>query len=302
MKPIKNNRLDEFRILSTEVVNMEDNFKLFLTSIGCLEDENVFIYRIYYASLVNALFRDNCYYGSSLLNDMSDIDGYMVTVKELNLFPYVRNTYPKHDKNFILSRLEMVESFFIDGISRYYKKSFLEWLETVCLLVNDRIRFMEVMLYPVFMEWDMFNLHIGYTSDSKAFQKVILPTPELFTNFCRTYYENNFTETVPSNLVTLCLEELNSMIYNEPIDDIIKRIMNKTLESVELDKFDPVRSMYYINMNVEEFSRDLYLVILNLLSHFHSFITQLNLSDTSFYITDLNKKSLTINYREGSIK
>lgn len=302
MKPIKNVHLSDFQILSSEIVNMEENFKLFMISIGCLEDHDKFIYRIYYACLINALFRDNCYYGSSLLNDMTDIDGYMTIVKELNLFPYVRNVYPRHDKNFLLSKLETIESFFLDSISKYYKKSFLEWLETVCLLVQERIRFVDVMLYPVFMEWDMFNLHIGYTSDSKAFQKVILPTPELFTNFCNTYYNNNYTETVPSNLITYGLEELNNMMYNEPIDDIIKRIMTKTLETVELDKFDPDRSMYYIGLNVDEFSRDLYLVILNLLSHFHSFISQLSLSDIAFYITDLNKKSLTINYREGSIK
>lgn len=302
MLPIKNPRLSEIQILSNEVINMEENFKLFIRAINCEHDNDIFIYRIYYASIINALFRDNCYYGTTLLNDMSDIDAFMLTVNELNIYPYVRNTYRHHDKNHILGKLEIISSFFSDFTIKYYKKTFLEWLETVCLIVNERIRFSEVLLYPIFMEWDNFMLHIGYTSSNPAYERVILPTPEIYTQFVRTYYNSNFTETAPSNILHYVISELSNMVYGENIEEIIKRILTKTLETIELDKFDPEKSLYYVNLNYEVFSSDIYLCILNLLNHFHNYVSRLQLNETVFYISDVCKKSLTINYREGLIK
>ena len=130
-----------------------------------------------------------------------------------------------------------------------------------------------------------------------AFTKAIIPIPDIYNVFVSTYFNNNYTETLPSNILHNCLDELSNISYGEDVEEIIGRILNKALETIALDQFDPVKSLYYININKEQFTQDIYLVILNLLDYLHKLITGSYLHDTNFFVEKIDKRSLTVCFK-----
>ena len=298
MLVLKNKSNEGVTTYSNEKLDLSDNYNLFLHSINAIGNNENDLYIILYASLVDALMRDNCYYGLSFLNDMSELDGYMESVRELFIIPYINSTIKdRNTRNYAKTRMPFIISMLGDVSTGYYKKSFLEWIETVGILLQMRVQHTDTMIFPISQEWNNTTLIIGYASSTPAFSKVVIPTPDIYNVFVSRYFNNNYTETLPSNLLTHCLEELGNMSYGEPIEDIINGILKKALDTIALDQFDPVKSMYYINLDKDMFTQDIYLVILNLLDYMHKLVTGNYLYDEQFFIEKVDKRSLTVCFK-----
>lgn len=296
MLVLKNKSTEGVTIYSNELLDLSDNYKLFLFSIGAEGNNENDLFVILYASLVDAMMRDNCYYGLSFLNDMTEFDSYMESVDELFIKPYIYSAIKDREtRNYAKLRMPYIKSFLKDN--NWYKKAFLDWIETIGLLLQMRVTHKETMMYPISQEWNNTILTIGYTSNNPAFTKAIIPTPDIYNVFVSTYFNNNYTETLPSNILHNCLDELSNISYGEDVEEIINRILKKALDTIALDQFDPVKSLYYINIDRDQFTQDIYLVILNLLDYLHKLITGSYLHDTNFFVEKIDKRSLTVCFK-----
>lgn len=252
-----------------------------------------------YAALVDTMMNDNCYYGLWFLHDMSELDTYMESVREVFIKSYINIAIKdRSTRHYARDRMIfIIDNILREPISKHYKKAFLDWIETIGILLQQRVTHSEIMLYPISQEWNNTVLTIGYASSTPAFNKVIIPTPDIYNVFVSKYFNNNYTETLPSNLLTHCLEELGNMSYGEPIDDIINGVLKKALDTIALDQFDPVKAMYYINLDKDMFTQDIYLVILNLLDYMHKLVTGNYLYDKQFFIEKVDKRSLVVCFK-----
>lgn len=300
MLVLKNKSTMGITTYSNEKLDLKENYTLFLHSIGAIDNNENDLYIILYASLVDGLMRDNCYYGLSFLNDMTDIDTYMESVYSLFLLPYLNTHFKDRNlRNYAKNAMMNIKNRLLDVTTKYFKRSFLEWLETVGLLLQDRVQIKDIMMFPISQEWNNTSLTIGYASETPSYTKAIVPTPDIYNTFVTHYFKSNYNETLPANLLNNCLVEFSNISYGEPIDDIISRVMKKALDTIELDQFDSDKVLtYYSSIDKDAFSQDIYLVIVNLLDHFHKLITSNYLYDRDFYIERYDKRNIVLCFKE----
>lgn len=131
--------------------------------------------------------------------------------------------------------------------------------------------------FPIYSSFSGENVEIYFTNDPNVYKKIYLMQPESMMLFVDKYYQGNYGETVPMNLVAMCLEESYTFIQGDvSIDDIFTTISTKVLQTIELDKYDPHKSGYYTNIQPVDFSNLLYMNTVNLLKLFAENFVNLN--------------------------
>lgn len=263
-------------------------FILNLSNINNYPTDNINSYLI--GCIFISLVEDKSYFANAIINEPSELNIFLEElVKKVLSKKNIRDYYNGYNPQL---GDEVYRRYWLLFRNGEPTGNFLNLLESIAVVVQHLSLSNS---FPVFHNFKDDVVEIAYTNDPNVYKKLYLMIPESMILFVEKYYQGNYGESVPMNLVSMCLEETYTFLQGDTsLDDIFTIISSKVLNTIELDKYDPHKSGYYTNIEPIDFSNLLYLNTVNLLKLFSENFTKMNEMSSTKYLKYMDASKICI--------